>query len=438
MRSLLIIIYLLLFTVASAQDLSPELVEKQTYDSFVIQDYKTTIKLGALALKQGIDSYYLRYRLGISYFEKQNYEAAIPHLEMAKSLDSNDPILLEYLYYAYVYSNRNEKATLLTAIFPDDLKAKLSSKPMFFKTIAVEIGVLKTSNFDDFKKANIKGTNNFAQGEFYSDVSFANLLITNQLSPKFKLLNAISLVSNTSNMLYQFTLPNKKTQLFTDNNNYLQWNSIAFYYLKGWNIGAGAGIYNSSYISYIVPPPFPINTPFTRTKTSNTNYSASLSIKKRFQYLEPTIGISYTNLSHLKTISAEASLTYFPFGNSKFYGNSKFAFVSNEFENNSIYSQLLGLKLAKKVWIEVYGAYGNHQNYVSENGLFVFNTPNKINWYTGSNLNFYFKKFDFSLGYGIQERAATYENGANPTAIQRATNYTYNYNLLKTKIVWKF
>jgi hypothetical protein len=139
----------------------------------------------------------------------------------------------------------------------------------------------------------------------------------------------------------------------------------------------------------------------------------------------------------LKTISTEGSLSYFPLGNLNLYGNSKIAFVSNIAENNTIFTQLLGFKITKKIWLECFGASGNHENYISDNGLFVYNSPNKINWYAGSNLNFYFKKIDLSFGYGIQERGATYESGSNPTTTN-TTNYTYNYNLIKTKIVWKF
>jgi hypothetical protein len=308
-------------------------------------------------------------------------------------------------------------------------------KSPIFKSISAEIGLLKTDNFDTYKNANLTATNNYAHGTFYSDVLFGNILINNQINPNFKLQNLFSLVSNTSNDLFQSSLPVERSQIFTNKNNYFQWNVIGSYYYKGWNIGAGFGAYNSSYITYT--PPNQPNAPFYSTKTNTTNFSTSISLSRKLKYIEPSLAITYTNLSNTNTFSIEGALNYFPLGNLNLYGNTKIGIVTNDSETNTIITQLLGLKISKKIWIEGYGAFGNHQNYISDNGLYVFNTPNKINWYAGSNLNFYFKQIDFSLGYGIQERGSSYENGPNPSNTN-TINYTYNYNLLKTKIVWKF
>lgn len=435
MRKLLKILFFLTLYVCNAQKNISEQVDYQTYNSFKKKDYNTTIQLGNKAIKQGIDFYFLRYRLGVSYFENTNYEAAISNLEKANEFDSNDPVLMEYLYYSYIYTNRNAKSVELLTILPDDLKAKLNHKSSLFKSISAEVGVLKTNNFDTYKNVNLKGTNNFAHGTFYSDVVFGNIFTNNQITPNFNLQNLFSLVSNTSNDLFQSSLPIERSQIFTDKNNYLQWNSISSYYFKGWNIGVGFGVYNSNFITYT--PPLQPNAPFSSTKTNTTNFSTSISLSRKLAYFEPSLAITLTNLSNSHTISIEGALNYFPLGNLNFYGNTKIGIVKNNSETNTIITQLLGLKISKKIWIEGYGAYGNHQNYISDNGLYVFNTPNKINWYAGSNLNFYFKQFDFSLGYGIQERASNYENKSNPTN-SNTINYTYNYNLLKTKIVWKF
>jgi len=437
MRNLLTTLLFLTLFMCNAQNMTETQIDAQTLNSFENKEYSNTILIGNEAIKQGIDFYFLRYRMGISYFEKTNYEAAIIHLEKAKEFDSNDPVLLEYLYYSYIYTNRNEKAFELLAILPDDLKEKINYKSSLFKSISAEIGVLSTDNFDTYKNANLKGTNNYAQGTFYSDVVFGNIVINNQISPNFKLQNLFSLVTNTSNDLFQSSTPVESSQVFTNKNNYFQWNVIGSYYLKGWNIGLGFGVYNSSFITYFPPPPLQPNAPFSSFKTNASNFSTSISLSKRLQYIEPTLAISYTDLSNFNSLSIEGSLNYFPLGNLNFYGNTKIGIVTNELQTNTIFTQLLGFKISKKIWIEGYGAYGNHQNYISDAGLYVFNTPNKINWYAGSNLNFYFKQFDFSLGYGIQERASSYERGANPLNTN-TINYTYNYNLFKTKIVWKF
>lgn len=437
MRSLLTTLFFFTIFVCNAQELTSEQVDSKTYNSFTNKDFNTTIQLVNQAIKQGIDYYFLRYRIGVSYFEKTNYEVAIRHLEKAKEFDSTDIVMLEYLYYSYIYTNRKEKATELLTILPIDLKAKLNHKSPIFESISAEIGTLTTNNFDTFKNTNLRGNNSYVHGKFYSDVVFGNIILNNKITPNFKLQNLLTLVTNTSNDLFQSSLGAGRSQIFTNKNNYFQWNAIGSYYFRGWNFSAGFGMYNSSFITYTPPLPFPPNAPFTSIKTNSTNFSTSFSLSKKLEYIEPSLAITYTDLTSTNTLSIEGALNYFPLGNLNFYGNTKFGIVTNDSETNTIITQSLGLKLSKKIWIEGYGAYGNHQNYISENGLFVFNTPNKINWYGGSNLNFYFNNVNFSLGYGIQERASSYENGLSPSTTS-TTNYTYNYNLIKTKIVWIF
>ena len=266
MRKLLTTLFFFTLFVCNAQELTSEQVDSKTYNSFTNKDFNTTIQLGNQAIKQGIDYYFLRYRIGVSYFEKTNYEAAIRNLEKAKEFDSTDPVMLEYLYYSYIYTNRKEKATVLLAILPDDLKAKLNHKSPIFESISAEIGTLTTNNFDTFKNANLRGTNNYAHGKFYSDVVFGNIVINNKITPNFKLQNLLTLVTNTSNDLFQSSLGAGRSQIFTNKNNYFQWNAIGSYYFRGWNFSAGFGMYNSSYITYTPPLPFPPNAPFTSIK----------------------------------------------------------------------------------------------------------------------------------------------------------------------------
>lgn len=439
MRTFLIITFFTVFMhSAQSQNLTIEQVDRSTYESYMNKDYDNTIKLGNEALKQGIDFYFLRYRIGVSYYEKKNYEAAISHLEKAKSFQSDDPILMEYLYYAYVFSNHEAKAALLAETFSPELKDKIKYNPKIFKSVEVEAGVLFTNNYDKFKNADLKGTNNLGRGTFYSDVLFGNVLIENQFSPKFKLKNNFSYVSNTSNDIIQLALPAPTTRIYTNKNNYFQWNAIGSYFINDFTISIGAGLYNSSSVIYtVLPPNNPQGQPVSSSTISSSNYSGSISVSKRFKYLAPSLSFSYTNLLDINTLTTEGSLTYYPFGNLNFYGNSKLAYVTNSFDKNSIFTQLLGVKLTKKIWLEGFGAIGNHQNYISENGLFTFNTPDQINWYVGSNLNIYLNRFEIGLGYGIQERESYYSNGFIPTNLN-TINYTYTYNSIKTKIVWKF
>ncbi|MBN2482093.1 MAG: hypothetical protein JXB19_10155, partial [Bacteroidales bacterium] len=54
-------------------------VNSQTYQLYLDRDWHALIKVGKHALREGIDYYYLRMRIGIAYYELKRYQASIPH-----------------------------------------------------------------------------------------------------------------------------------------------------------------------------------------------------------------------------------------------------------------------------------------------------------------------------------------------------------------------
>jgi len=340
--------------------------------------------------------------------------------------------LQEYLYYAYLFSNQSEKANVLAESLPTDVKTKLNYNPKLCKAISLETGFLFTNNLNKFKQMDLLNTNTFASGNFYSDVAFGNLSIVNQISPRFELFNNISAVSNTSNLITQETVPEQSKSIYSTKNMFYQYNLIANYFIKAWTLTLGTGYYYSQYSDFNTPPVFSADGVAIFPKKALENFSGSIGLKRRFKYIEPIVSFSYGNFSNTDNYSAEAAVSYYPFGNTSFYGNSKIAYVANSVASNRIYTQLFGVQLSKKIWCELFGAYGNHNNYIADNGQIVYFTPNPINWYVGSNMNFYFKKLDVTLGYNMQERESFYVSGIE------SISYKYNYNLIKTKIVWKF
>ena len=76
-------------------------VNDKTYSLFLEKNWDQLIELGTTSLNQGLDFYYLYYRLGIAYFHKKNYIKAIEHFDNALVFNDSDPYLLEYKYYSF-------------------------------------------------------------------------------------------------------------------------------------------------------------------------------------------------------------------------------------------------------------------------------------------------------------------------------------------------
>ena len=90
-------------------------VDLLIYRCFIEKKWDSVIVVGKQALIQDIDYYYLRVRLGISYYNKTDYSNASVHLKKAREFNSADPVIADYLYYAYRYSNKSEEAGKIKA-----------------------------------------------------------------------------------------------------------------------------------------------------------------------------------------------------------------------------------------------------------------------------------------------------------------------------------
>ena len=73
-------------------------VDMLTYRCFIEKKWDSVIVVGKQALSQDIDYYYLRVRMGISYYEKADYFLATVHLKKARQFNGADPVIPNYLY----------------------------------------------------------------------------------------------------------------------------------------------------------------------------------------------------------------------------------------------------------------------------------------------------------------------------------------------------
>lgn len=442
MKTYIISILLFIHFTCFAQNAMTK-ADKETYNLLMEKDYKKMIEVGKTALKEGIDFYYLQLRMGIAYYELHNYEMAIPYFVKAQNMNAADELNLAYLYFSYLFSNRTEEADLLAQHFPETLQTKIGYKAHFIEKVSVDAGTLFTPNYNTYKDYDFLGTKNKAmKGTFYSNVYFGSALIDSRISSRIRIKNSVSYYSNTANDIFQTKNLFNQTinnQVFSNINHLLQYNLVGSAYLgKGWTLYTGGGIYYSQYVLNTVPPPSNPPKPITSTDQKVTQYSASLSVSKRWKYIAPTISINIGKLSDsTETASGSVGLTYYPLGNTYLYGNTTLAGIKTDSMTNFVFSQSIGIKTYKNLWLEANGSIGNHINYISANGLYVYNTPNPILWNTGIGLNYYLKKLEFSLKYNLQQRGGHYDYATiNGSLLHQ--QYKYLYQMISAKMAWNF
>jgi tetratricopeptide (TPR) repeat protein len=177
-------IALLLFIAiqANAQELTYKSVDSITYNQFVTHQYSQLLTTGKAALVQHIDFYYLRMRLGIAYYEKENYENALPHFRKANAMNPMDTITQEYLYYTYLFSGREEEANLFADKFSFAMQNKIHYKKKSIDMIAIGTGFSLTNNISDNQNKNIVGTENiYGQAMYQGGISYGNFYLQHTL-----------------------------------------------------------------------------------------------------------------------------------------------------------------------------------------------------------------------------------------------------------------
>jgi hypothetical protein len=104
--------------------------ETKTLEYFYQKKWKALAELGEKALQNSLDFYALRYRLGVAYYEEKEYWRSALHFRKALHFNSASPASQEYLYYALLFSGREDEAVFLSKKFGKDLREKLKIAPV--------------------------------------------------------------------------------------------------------------------------------------------------------------------------------------------------------------------------------------------------------------------------------------------------------------------
>ncbi|MDX2443854.1 MAG: tetratricopeptide repeat protein, partial [Bacteroidales bacterium] len=126
MRKVVLILYVFILISYSLSGQEKQQVvnyEKKTFELYNQKNWPELIKWGKKAIENGSDYFYMRMRLGIAFYERQNYHRALIHFRKAAEFNPNNPYLLEYLYYANILINREKAALDVTKQFSSSMKA---------------------------------------------------------------------------------------------------------------------------------------------------------------------------------------------------------------------------------------------------------------------------------------------------------------------------
>jgi len=429
----------------SQNEYSYENVEKISDSLYTNRKFDQLIKFSNKAIDLKIDTYQLRYRLAMTYFEKKNYLSAITNFEKANDLGYETQKMLENLYYSYFYTDRFEEANYTYSKLSVSRMERI--RPLnnpFINTLNIESG--SSFSNDETKNSNSADP---VTGEFYSEQTFDknSFLFNAGLS---------QLPFERFSIYYNYTYLNQKKENVISysneivSNNYSQ---IQSQFYNRFDIYAGNG--------FVVSPAGRFIGVKENTYTANFDSSASLKnyfsvsdkenisdnfiisamVSKFVSLFKLRINGSFSFLNEKHQSQIGFSGTYFPFGNKKFYSESDVTLHNQNSISNLVFTQLFGGMIAKNFYFEAYATFGKVNNFNEQNGYIVFNNSDVTTLKFGADLKYIISNnFNAYLIYLNQQRERNYNvyeisNNSIPVQTQ-ILNYQKNTILAGLKFIF--
>lgn len=379
------------FTAFAQQGKYDASVDKKTYELYMKSNWGELRETVNTAIESEVDFYYLRMRMGISYYEEKNYMSAVSHFEKAVSFQPKDTLALEYLYYSYLFSGQESEANILGKKLSVSLRRKTGyTSPEFLKGIYTEGGYSYNNNYNSIKGNGIKGNQGITGTQnIFKNETYINLSLMHSLGDRVSIFHGYNNI--VVNSLRQFDDPidgRKDFDVSVKQSEY--YFNLGIYLGKGYNLKTAIHYLNVK-LEDVLPPGL-TNPLFTNYTTTTNEMVETFGFTKRLGHTELGYSVLFSNLNSGKQLQNTFTFVWYPLGNMNLYNVSNFIFHSNKSNDSSenitrfIIDEKLGFKLTNKLWVEAVFTAGNLLNYSEGNAFIVYNTVDKIKYKAGFNL----------------------------------------------------
>jgi hypothetical protein len=467
-------------------------VNSLTYRLYREQKWDSLQPVCRHAIRSGLDYYYLRMRYGIAEYNCRKYVSASEQFYQALCFNSIDTAGREYLYFSYLFANRTDDARALSGTMSDSQKASLKTGNPVLGHVSAEAGMafssenaIKTTPPDLMKTDSIYG-----EQDVYRNWSFASLALTFNLAPCANLTLAYNYLRFSKIRYFQYNTVTSRLDS-TVNTDWGYRNYYSFpdsitssqytYSINQHEIFLGSTIVIPERIRiepffHLIRVGYPLagmrvsatdvtdtsyavisdsarsysTFPFTQYKyilnvkdTLFYNYVAGLSISKDFDLYSLGLSFSWSNLNGMDQTQAGWSFSYFPLGTNNLYGNTSLTGFFQGSDARFILSQVAGLKVLKKTWLEGSFIWGDLTNANIGNGTLVYNNSDKIDYRLGLNLYYFFSRhLEAWLSWQFFRKESpvyyyTWTEPGNTNSLTRKTEYQpYHTNSIFGGIKW--
>jgi hypothetical protein len=403
-----------------------------TFAAYMNGDWDAVISTGKLALDNEIDYFYQRLRMGVAYYNKQNYRAASRHLYTADKFNPANGITKEYRYYSYLFSGRYDEAAYVSGSM-DNRMLEITGipKPPFFSLLNAEAGPESGNNFEQNSLGQMPRRQSQRWQDLYGNSIYGHLGVKMNLHPRIGVYLGYSYLSinKKAELQYWWNEPDSiverawgfakffpsESKLGYQQYEYtLLQNGIYFkadlYLGRGWSLNPAFHYVNVNTKSinirnntrtvqdtaFYIAAIDSVNYFFYDRRSFSidaqdlvlNNVVLSLGINKQVSIFDLGLFGSWSNLNNANQVQFGFTAAYYPLGNLNLYGISTLKGISTDDEYWPVFGQVIGFRTFTFLWAEAFGVFGNLSGTNESDAFVVYNISDDINLKTGLKLTF--------------------------------------------------
>lgn len=447
MRSTIIILIIIFsttfYTQAQTEDSTATIdYELLTYDNYLKADWDGLIVNTKEAIDNGFETIAIRKRLAYAYFMKEDY---LKSARQYHKIYINNPLDVDarlMLYHNYLNTANYQRARYYAAMFSDEEKEYyLLPKNTFITSVDLGGGYQTSDNYSLNANNNIINNKEYGQQILNRDLSFAQVGLSIQANRFMHItLGCDAIQTNREEKIqaknYLLLDTRTDTTHIIDNKISQQqfYIQTAFVLPRMYSLKLfGNFIFNQyttitpSYADtvFMVDTNVAVQTNYTfnSATSSNVNYVVGASIEKEIRKFKLGLGASYSKLSSQTQLQGNASIFWYPKGNTNLAFGAQLTVLSQNSDIHYIPNIESTFKVAKKLWISAHALYGDLTNTSEMNGQLVNNITDKTIYRMGSTVYYTMSKnIILHLTYRYSLRQSKYETYSD------ATTYTTTYN----------
>jgi hypothetical protein len=396
-KHFLTLIMILCAAVARAQSLTFPKVDSTSYAKYVAADWKALVDYGNTAISTGVDYPILRLRIAYAQFLLGNYSGALVHYQNVLASDSHNQTARYYSYLCNDYLNRSNDAAYNAAYIDTVTLNKEQIKPFGALQAGLEVSA--------------KNSNNSRRGTgLYSRAFFSNRLGWHiQLDQSVAYYNqAITSTTAVTSASGAPAIATPITGTYTDS-------QIEYYAKLGYSLAHNLALlvaYHYLGTSY--------------GTSTYQNHIGLIGLKYSAPYFALQADANLSTISNSNTQQYNGQLTIYPLGNLNLYTISRVS-AQNGAIQQTIFTQTLGFKAVKQLWLEASGSFGRLDNFLDADALYVYNSIDITTFRAGA-----------SAFYPLGKHAVVFLNYTFEQKQDYYLNNNFNQNSITGGLTWKF